>query len=102
MRVENEEVYTRSPKEPTMVRVGGAEMDGQKVVRVTTTILPRKGQTTSDIDLATASIIHGQELFMVLEAIVNEINDIGGPGDAINHDLFECAELMVSDIKDYW
>lgn len=102
MRVENEEVYTRSPKEPTMVRVGGAEFDGKKVVRVTTTILPRQGQRTSDIDLATAAIIHAQELLMVLEAIVKEINDIGGPGDAINHDLFECAELMISDIKEYW
>jgi hypothetical protein len=102
MRVENEEVYSRSPKEPIMVRVGGAEMNGEKVVRVTITVLPRKGQTTHDIDLATASFIHAQEMFAVLEAIVSEIEDIGGPGDAINHDLFECAQLMVNDIKEYW
>ena len=101
-RVENEEVYNRSPKEPIVVRVGGSEMNGQKVVKVTTTILPRQGQTTSDIDLATAAIIHAQEMFAVLEAMVSEIEDIGGPGDAVNEDLFECAQLMVRDIKEYW
>lgn len=102
MRVENEEVYTRSPKEPTMVRVGGAEFDGKKVVRVTTTILPRQGQRTHDIDLATAAIIHAQEVFAILEEIVEAVNDTGGTGFTIDPDLFECAELMVQDIKEYW
>jgi hypothetical protein len=47
-------------------------------------------------------MIHAQELFMVLEEIVKAVNDTGGTGFTIDPDLFECAELMVSDIKEYW
>ncbi|HSG20338.1 MAG TPA: hypothetical protein VLA31_06175 [Burkholderiaceae bacterium] len=98
MRVENEEVYTRSPKEPIMVRVGGAEMNGQKVVRVTTTILPRQGQTTHDIDLATASMIHAQELFAALD----RLTDLTSEGDPEMVDALEEAAELINDIRRYW
>jgi len=101
MRVENEEVHVRSIQ-PMMARVGGVDFEGQKAVRVTITVLPQKGQTTDDLDLATASFIHAQELYSVLSQIVFGLEDIGGPGDAVNEDLFEEAQLLLRDIKEYW
>lgn len=101
MRVEDEEIHLRSIQ-PIMARVGGVDFEGQKAVRVTITVLPRKGQTVDDLDLATASFIHAQELFGVLSDIVAEVESIGGPGDAINEDLFEEAQLLLRDVKEYW
>lgn len=101
MRVENEEVHVRSIQ-PMVARVGGVDFEGQKAVRVTITVLPQKGQTTDDLDLATASFIHAQELYDVLSQIVSDLEDIGGPGDALNDDLFEEAQLLLRDIKEYW
>lgn len=101
MRVEDEEIHLRSIQ-PIVARVGGVDFEGQKAVRVTITILPQKGQTTDDLDLAAASFIHAQELFGVLRDIVAEVESIGGPGDAINEDLFEEAQLLLRDIKEYW
>ena len=101
MRVEDEEIHLRSIQ-PIVARVGGVDFEGQKAVRVTITILPQKGQTTDDLDLASASFIHAQELFGVLSDLVAEVESIGGPGDAINEDLFEEAQLLLRDIKEYW
>jgi hypothetical protein len=61
-----EETVIKRGIEPVMIRVGGAEVNGDKVVRVTINIFSRDGQTTSDIDLATASFVHAQELFLSL------------------------------------
>lgn len=101
MRVEDEEIHLRSIQ-PIMARVGGVPFEGQKAIRVTITVLPRQGQTVDDLDLATASFIHAQELFGVLNSIVSELESIGGPGDAINEDLFEEAQLLLRDVKEYW
>ena len=87
---------------PIVARVGGEDFEGQKAVRVTVTVLPRKGQTVDDLDLTTASFIHAQELFGVLSDIVAELESIGGPGDAVNEDLFEEAQFLLRDIKEYW
>lgn len=87
---------------PIVVRVGGVDFEGQKAVRVTVTVLPRKGQTVDDLDLTTASFIHAQELFGVLSDIVAELESIGGPGDVVNEDLFEEAQFLLRDIKEYW
>jgi len=101
MRVEDEEIHLRSIQ-PIMARVGGVDFEGQKAVRVTITVMPMKGQTTDDLDLATASFIHAQELFGVLNSIVSELESTGGPGDALNEDLFEEAQLLLRDVKEYW
>ena len=101
MRVEDEEIHLRSIQ-PIMARVGGVDFEGQKAVRVTITVIPQKGQTTDDLDLATASFIHAQELYNVLNAIITELESIGGPGEAVNEDLFEEAQLLLRDIKEYW
>lgn len=101
MRVEDEEIHIRSIQ-PIVARVGGVDFEGQKAVRVTITVLPKTGQTVDDLDLVTASFIHAQELFGVLNSIVSELESIGGPGDALNEDLFEEAQLLLRDIKEYW
>lgn len=93
MRTENEEIHVRSIQ-PMMARVGGVDFEGQKAVRVTITVLPQKGQTTTDIDLATASFIHAQELFNVLD----RITDLTG----YDPDLFEEATELLNDIRGYW
>ena len=87
---------------PIVARVGGVDCEGQKAVRITVTVLPRKGQTVDDLDLTTASFIHAQELFGVLSDLVAELESIGGPGDAVNEDLFEEAQFLLRDIKEYW
>lgn len=87
---------------PIVARVGGVDFEGQKAIRVTVTVLPRTGQTVDDLDLTTASFIHAQELYGVLSDIVAELESIGGPGDAVNEDLFEEAQLLLRDIKEYW
>lgn len=87
---------------PIVARVGGVDFEGQKAIRVTITVLPRKGQTVDDLDHVTASFIHAQELFGVLNSIVSELESIGGPGDAVNEDLFEEAQFLLRDIKEYW
>jgi hypothetical protein len=84
--------------EPTMIRVGGAEVNGEKVVRVTTTIFPRKGQTTNDIDLVTASIVHAQELFSMLD----RLTDLTVQGDPEMQDALEEAQELINDIRRYW
>lgn len=97
MRVEDEEIHLRSVQ-PIMARVGGVDFEGQKAVRVTITILPNKGQTTDDLDLATASFIHAQELFGVLSDLVETIRE----GDPAMQDVFEEAGILLNDIKEYW
>ena len=97
MRVEDEEIYMRSVL-PITARVGGVDYEGGKTVRVTITIIPQKSQTTGDIDLATASFIHAQELFGVLSDLVEAIRE----GDPVMQDVFEEAQLLLQDIKEYW
>lgn len=97
MRVEDEEIHLRSVQ-PIMARVGGVDFEGQKAVRVTITILPNKGQTTDDLDLATASFIHAQELFGVLSDLVETISE----GDPAMQDVLEEAGILLNDIKEYW
>ena len=97
MRVEDEEIHLRSVQ-PIMARVGGVDFEGQKAVRVTITVLPRQGQTTGCLDLATASFIHAQELFGVLSDLVETIRE----GDPAMQDVLEEAGILLNDIKEYW
>ena len=97
MRVEDEEIHLRSIQ-PIMARVGGVDFEGQKAVRVTITVLPMKGQTTDDLDLATASFIHAQELFGVLSDLVKTTTE----GNPAMQDVLEEAQLLLRDIKEYW
>lgn len=93
-----EEQVIRNGIEPIMIRVGGAEVNGDKVVRVTINIFPRKGQTTSDIDLATASFVHAQELFAALD----RLTDLTSEGDPEMKDALEEAQELINDIRRYW
>lgn len=97
MRVEDEEIHLRSIQ-PIMARVGGVDFEGQKAVRVTITVLPMKGQTTDDLDLATASFIHAQELFGVLSDLVGAIQE----GSTEMKDYLEEADILINDIREYW
>ena len=97
MRVEDEEIHLRSIN-PIVARVGGVDFEGQKAVRVTITVLPRKDQTVDDLDLATASFIHAQELFGVLSDLVTTIRE----GDPAMQDVFEEAGILINDIREYW
>lgn len=97
MRHTNEHV-SRFGSEPITVRIGGAEEMGKKVVKVTIDIFPRSGQSTDDLDLATASFINAQELFDVLERLATTISE----GDPEMQDVLEEAQLLINDIKDYW
>lgn len=97
MRHLNENI-NRIGGEPITVRIGGAEEMGKKVVTVTINILPRSGQSTDDLDLATASFIHAQELFDTLERLATTISE----GDSDMCDVLEEAQLLINDIRDYW
>lgn len=87
-----EEIH-RNGIEPTMIKVGGAKAFEHTTVRVTIDIMPRKGQSTSDIDLATASYVHAQEMFALLDELAT---------DGMDEARLEAIEELVSNIKDYW
>jgi hypothetical protein len=93
-----EETVIKRGIEPVMIRVGGAEVNGDKVVRVTINIFSRDGQTTSDIDLATASFVHAQELFTALD----RLTDLTSEGDPEMRDALEEAQELINDIRRYW
>jgi hypothetical protein len=92
-----EEQVIRNGIEPIMIRVGGAEVNGDKLA-VTINIFPRKGQTTSDIDLATASFVHAQELFAALD----RLTDLTSEGDPEMVDALEDAQELINHIRRYW
>lgn len=97
MRVEDEEIHLRSIN-PMVARVGGVDFEGQKAVRVTITVRPRKGQTVDDLDLTTASFIHAQELFGVLRDLVTTIRE----GDPAIQDVLEEVGILIKNIREYW